>query len=58
MGKGKKSVKSEKNKEVYVSIPSYIVNDTALCLFNQFFVAGNPILNINKQKTKTKPKGK
>lgn len=58
MSKGKKNVKSEKNKEVYVSIPSYIVNDTALCLFNQFFVAGNPILNINKQKQKTKTKGK
>ena len=54
MGKDKKSVKNEKNKEVYVSIPSYIVNDTALCLFNHFFVAGNPILNISKQKPKVK----
>lgn len=57
MSKGKKSVKNE-NKEIYTEIPSYIVHDTALCLFNQFFVAGNPILNINKQKQKTKTKGK
>jgi hypothetical protein len=54
MGKVKKSVKSEKNKDVYVPMPSYIVNDTALCLFNQFFVAGNPILNITKPKPKEK----
>ncbi len=54
MGKVKKSVKSEKNKEVFVSIPSYIVSDTQNCLFNEFFVAGNPILNITKQKPKEK----
>jgi hypothetical protein len=55
MSKGKKNVKSE-NKEIYTEIPSYIVHDTALCLFDHFFVAGNPILNI-KQKPKTKTKG-
>gem|GEM_PF-6301262 len=53
MGKSKKSVKNE-NKELYVSIPSYILEDTALCLFNYFTVAGNPILNISKQKPKVK----
>lgn len=55
MGKSKKRVKNE-NKELYVSIPSYILEDTALCLFNYFTVAGNPMLNIPKKKPKTKEK--